>query len=154
MGFCFGFVSMLVCRFVSIACMYCFCFVLCVCFWVCLCVFLYVCLYVLLLLCFMYMLVGMYLLCFVCKFVCNFMYSVLWARGAVGDGLLLWFMCMLVCMFVSIACMYCFCFVLCVCFWVCFCLALLGWGAVVICMYACRVGYVSWAGLLLGGVLL
>ena len=29
----------------------------------------------------MYMLLGMCLLCFVCKFVCNFVYVVLWARG-------------------------------------------------------------------------
>ena len=70
------------CRYVSAlfyvyACMYCFCFDL------------YVCLYVLLLLCFMYMLVGMCLLCFVCKFVCNFMYAVLWARGLLLGGVLL-----------------------------------------------------------------
>ena len=38
----------------------------------------------------MYMLLGMCLLCFVCKFVCNFMYVVLWARGLLlGAGPLL-----------------------------------------------------------------
>ena len=47
------------------------------------------CLYVLLLLCFMYMLVGVCLLCFVCKFVCNFMYAVLRARGLLLGGALL-----------------------------------------------------------------
>ena len=50
-----------------------------------------------------------------------------------GDGRLLWFLCMLLGMLVSIACMYV---------------------SVLFCMYACRVGYASWVGLLLGGVLL
>ena len=34
----------------------------------------------------MYMLLGVCLFCFVCKFVCNFMYAVLRARGLLLGG--------------------------------------------------------------------
>ena len=50
-----------------------------------------------------------------------------------GVRCLLWFLCMLLGMLVGYACEYV---------------------SALFCMYACRVGYVSWAGLLLGRVLL
>ena len=66
---------------------------------------------------------------------------------------LLCFMYMLVCIFVCMLvgmCLLCFVGML-VCKFVGMLVSWAGWSAVVICMYACRVGYVSWAGLLLGG---
>ena len=64
-----------------------------------------------------------------------------------GDGLLLWFVCMLlgVCLFCFVCmllgmCLFCFvCKFVCNFMYACVC---------------CRVGYVSWAGLLLGAPLL